>query len=146
MTSLTSANGPSVTLALPPGNVTRAPIEGGCSPSRANSTPAFCNDSLYFIIAATAFASGTVPGFALSYPFGIIIIMNRMDVSPYDLGGVRAGGRIWTSVYSRDDRATVRSTRPTIFFGPGKHLCEMTVLRQYGGESAPRGGKCEGVL
>jgi len=32
-----------------------APIEGGCRPSRARRTPAFCRASLYFIMAATAF-------------------------------------------------------------------------------------------
>src|SRR5580700_3747718 len=81
-TSLASVNGPSVTFALPPANVTRAPIEGGCSPSSASSTPAFCSDSLYFIIAATASALGMAPGPAFSYPLGIISIMNRMVVSP----------------------------------------------------------------
>jgi hypothetical protein len=35
---------------------------------------------LYFIIAATASALGTVPGSAFSYPLGIISIMNRMVV------------------------------------------------------------------
>src|SRR6266404_3136756 len=77
-TSLASAKGPSVTVGFPPENVTRAPIEGGWSPSSASSTPAFCRDSLYFIIAATALASGIVPGAAFSYPFGIISIMNRI--------------------------------------------------------------------
>jgi hypothetical protein len=38
---------------------------------------------LYFIIAATALASGMAPGSAFSYPFGIISIMNRMVVSPW---------------------------------------------------------------
>jgi hypothetical protein len=33
---------------------------------------------LYFIIAATASAGGMVPGAAVSYPFGIISIMNRI--------------------------------------------------------------------
>jgi hypothetical protein len=40
-------------------------------------------DSLYFIIAATALGSGMVPGAALSYPFGITSIMNRIVMSPY---------------------------------------------------------------
>src|SRR5437764_372185 len=82
MTSLASAKGPSVTLGFPPANETRAPIDGGCRPSSASSTPAFWRDSLYFIIAATALASGVVPGAAFSYPFGIISIMNRIIVSP----------------------------------------------------------------
>jgi hypothetical protein len=43
---------------------------------------AFCKDSLYFIIASTALGSGMVPGAAVSYPLGIISIMNRIVVSP----------------------------------------------------------------
>src|SRR6267378_5330808 len=71
-------NGPSVTLGFPPENETRAPIEGGWRPSSASNTPAFCRDSLYFIMAATALASGMAPGGAFSYPFGIISIMKRI--------------------------------------------------------------------
>src|SRR6202165_5690940 len=82
MTSFAAAKGPSATLGFPPENETRAPIEGGWRPSSASSTPAFCKDSLYFIIAATALASGMAPGSAFSYPFGIISIMNRIVVSP----------------------------------------------------------------
>ena len=67
-----------MTFALPPANETRAPIDGGWRPSSASSTPAFCSDSLYFIIAATAAASGVVPGSARSYPLGIISSMKRM--------------------------------------------------------------------
>jgi hypothetical protein len=37
---------------------------------------------LYFIIASTALASGMVPGAALSYPLGIISIMNRIVITP----------------------------------------------------------------
>jgi hypothetical protein len=53
-------------LGLPPSKLTRAPIDGGCRPSSAISTPAFRRDSLYFIIAATASAGGVAPGGALS--------------------------------------------------------------------------------
>src|ERR1700731_2287038 len=74
--------GPLVTLGFPPENETRAPIEGGWRPSSASSTPAFCRDSLYFIIAATALASGMAPGAAFSYPLGIIRIRNRIGISP----------------------------------------------------------------
>jgi len=35
---------------------------------------------LYFIMAATALASGIAPGWAFSYPLGIISIMNRIAV------------------------------------------------------------------
>src|SRR5712692_9048907 len=80
ITSFASVKGPSVTFGLPPVNVTRAPIEGGWRPSSASSTPAFCRASLYFIMAATALASGIAPGWAFSYPLGIISIMNRIAV------------------------------------------------------------------
>src|SRR5690606_38946453 len=66
-TSLTSANGPSVTTGSPEAKETRAPMEGGCRPSAATSTPAFCRASLYFIMAETAsISSGMVPGGAFS--------------------------------------------------------------------------------
>src|SRR6202140_3380941 len=80
ITSFASVKGPSVTLGLPPAKVTRAPIEGGWRPSSASSTPAFCRASLYLIMAATALASGMAPGWAFSYPLGIISIMNRIAV------------------------------------------------------------------
>jgi hypothetical protein len=35
---------------------------------------------LYFIMAATALASGIAPGWAFSYPLGIISIMNRIAI------------------------------------------------------------------
>src|SRR5215469_1395089 len=41
--------------------------------------PASFKASLYFIIAATASADGTQSAPALSYPLGIISIMNRMS-------------------------------------------------------------------
>jgi hypothetical protein len=53
----------------------------GWRPSSDNSTRASCSDLLYFIIASTALASGIAPG-AVSYPFGIISIMNRIEVPP----------------------------------------------------------------
>ena len=80
--SFAPAKGPLATLGLPRENVIRAPIEGGWRPSSDSSTPAACKDLLYFIIASTALASGIVPGVALSYPFGIISIMNRIAVTP----------------------------------------------------------------
>src|SRR5438067_441147 len=64
----------------------RAPVEGGWRPSSASSTPAFCRDSLYFVIAATALASGMAPGAAFSYPLGIISIMNRIVGFPPGFG------------------------------------------------------------
>src|SRR5262245_3373607 len=53
-------------------------MEGGWRPSSASSTPAFCRDSLYFIIAAIALGSGMAPGAAFSYPLGITSIINRI--------------------------------------------------------------------
>ena len=79
-----------MTVGFPPAKVTRAPVDGGCKPSRPSNTPAFCNDSLYRIMAATALASGMVPGAAFSYPFGIISIINRIvmpSCSEYPLCG-----------------------------------------------------------
>ena len=49
---------------------------------KAKQYAGFCNDSLYRIMAATALASGMVPGAAFSYPFGIISIMNRIVIPP----------------------------------------------------------------
>src|SRR6266516_4304437 len=74
-------NGPSVTVALPPENLTRAPVAGGCSPSSVSTTPALVSDSLYLVILATRSAGGAKPAGAFSYPLGITSIMNRMVVS-----------------------------------------------------------------
>src|SRR5882672_7647296 len=82
-----------VTFGFPTENETRAPIEGGCRPSSPSNTPAFCRASLYFIIAATALASGICPAAAVSYPFGIISIMNRITVSWLLFGDRLKGGK-----------------------------------------------------
>src|ERR1700674_3133093 len=119
MTSFASAKGPSVTLGLPPANVTRAPIEGGWRPSSASSTPAFRKDSLYFIIASTALASGMAPGAAFSYPLGIISIMNRMVTTPFGFcfGAEQPDGLgRKPSLYRHDERGSPRSTRRGNFF------------------------------
>ncbi len=67
MTSLASLKGPSVSLGLPPVLVSENETRAQRSPSTLGgghraprSTPVFCRDSLYFIIAATALASGMV--------------------------------------------------------------------------------------
>src|SRR5215831_16114356 len=52
ISSLSSGNGPSMTVRLPAENLTRVPFELGCRPSPASNTPAFVSSSLYFIIAA----------------------------------------------------------------------------------------------
>src|SRR4030081_565828 len=74
-------------MGLPPENETRAPIEGGWRPSSASRAPGFCRHAVDFIIAATALVSGMVPGAAVSYPLGIISIMNRIAVSPCGFPG-----------------------------------------------------------
>src|SRR5919107_168583 len=59
MTSLASANGPSVTVgASPPANRTRAPAAGGSRPSRASSAPVRESSSLKRFIASTSSSGG----------------------------------------------------------------------------------------
>src|ERR1700722_17233970 len=88
-TSLASVKGPSVTTGLPPANDTRAPIDGGCSPSSVISPPASFSASLYFIIAGAASAGRMLPGGAVSYPAGIISIMNRIFTLRFDFDASR---------------------------------------------------------
>jgi len=59
--SLVSANGPSITVRLPPENCTRDPFELGWSPSPASITPAFTSSSLNLPISASRFLSGRTP-------------------------------------------------------------------------------------
>src|ERR1043166_5997044 len=58
-------------------------MEGGCNPSSASSTPAFSSSSLNLDMASTCLASGIAPAAALSYPFGMTSIMNRMATPPW---------------------------------------------------------------
>jgi hypothetical protein len=51
---------------LPVAKETRAPIDGGCNPSSAISTPASFSASLYFIIAFTRSGSSWTSGGAVS--------------------------------------------------------------------------------
>src|SRR4029079_2029959 len=81
-TSLASGNGPSFTTGLPPGNDTRTPVAGGCKPSIANTPPAFSSSALYLSISPTVSASGIASAGAVSYPFGITIIMKRIVELP----------------------------------------------------------------
>src|SRR6516164_8566017 len=48
ISSLSSGNGPSITVRLPAENLTRVPFELGCRPSPASNPPAFVSSSLYF--------------------------------------------------------------------------------------------------
>src|SRR5262245_16411079 len=79
--SLASAKGPSTMLGFRPENVRRVAVEGGCSPSRESSTPAFDSASVYFAIWAIISALGRSNGSACSYPFGIISSMKRTGAS-----------------------------------------------------------------
>src|ERR1700756_1871275 len=60
-TSFASANGPSITVRFLPSNLTRAPLELGCSPSPASITPALVSSSLYFPIAVRSSSLGRTP-------------------------------------------------------------------------------------
>ena len=46
--SFVSANGPSITVLFSPSNLTRAPLEFGCSPSPTSINPALVSSSLLF--------------------------------------------------------------------------------------------------
>ena len=137
---LEAAKGPSVTLGLPPENETRAPIEGGWRPSRASSTPAFCRDSLYFVIAATALGSGIAPGSAFSYPLGIINIINRIsDLLRFGCAagfpdGVSTGlpcSTIATKDVERDRHASAPEPPPKVnCFKRSSFICDRRVAEQ----------------
>src|ERR1700694_518859 len=103
--------GTGVTFDLPPENDTRAPIEGGGRPSSPSNTPDFCRASLYFLIAATALASGICPAVAASYPFGIISIMNRTVITPL-LSAWEPRKRSWSSKRSSPRGAPGSGSRP----------------------------------
>src|SRR5690242_6119403 len=80
MSSLVSANGPSMTFGLPSPNRTRAPFALACSPSPSSITPAFANSSLNFVISVSSCAVGSLPDSLSALAF--TMIMNRMAVSP----------------------------------------------------------------
>src|SRR5581483_6784900 len=82
ISSLVSANGPSITVRLFPENLTRAPFELGCRPSPASITPALTSSSLNLAISASSFSSGILPA-SLSL-LALIKIMNRMVFSSCD--------------------------------------------------------------
>src|SRR5215471_9594647 len=76
ISSLSSGNGPSMTVRLPAENLTRVPFELGCRPSPASNTPAFVSSSLYFNIAAISSVLGGTP--ASVFLSALSRIMNRM--------------------------------------------------------------------
>src|SRR5215831_897718 len=87
MASFVSANGPSVTMPLPPEMRMRVPSVVGCSAATSSSTPACPSSSLYFITAATTSASGSWP--ASECLLALTNIMNLMLRSPFPLGSRR---------------------------------------------------------
>src|SRR5262245_58184110 len=87
MASFVSANGPSVTMPLPPEIRMRVLSVVGCSAATSSSTPACLSSSLYFITAATTSASGSLP--ASGFLFALPNIKNLMPRSPFPLGSRR---------------------------------------------------------
>src|SRR5215475_3516838 len=82
MASFVSANGPSVTIPLPPEMRMRVLSVVGWSAATSTSTPACLSSSLYFITAATTSASGSLP--ASEFLLAFTNIMNLMPRSPFE--------------------------------------------------------------
>src|SRR5215470_17747319 len=87
MASFVSANGPSVTMPLPPEMRMRVLSVVGCSAATSTSTPASLSSSLYFITAATTSASGSWP--ASESWLAFTNIRNLILRSPFPLGSRR---------------------------------------------------------
>jgi len=79
ISSLVSVNGPSVTVLLPPPNLTRTPFALECSPSPASITPAFTSSSLNLPISVRISRLGSTPDSDSWFAF--TITMTRMFVS-----------------------------------------------------------------
>src|SRR5215510_8275249 len=91
--SLVSANGPSITVRLSPENLTRAPLELGCSPLPSSITPAFTISSLNFAMAESSSSEGILP--ASESLVALTITMKRMVVSPLRFSGSEPGDQPW---------------------------------------------------
>src|SRR3954470_8540706 len=87
--SFVSGNGPSTTVRLDPENLTRDPLELGCSPSPASMTPALTSSSLYFPISASNCWLGMTP--ASESALALIITMNRIVGSSSRVWGLLGG-------------------------------------------------------
>src|SRR5229473_2193824 len=85
ITSLASANGPSVTTRLPPDTRMRVPLELGWSPSAPSSTPALAMSALNFLMGMTISGLGTAH-FSRACTGAGSNIMNRIVVSPFGPG------------------------------------------------------------
>src|SRR6185437_13835454 len=120
ISSLVSANGPSVTVRLPPENLTRAPFELGCSPSPASITPALTSSSLNFPIAASNSLLGSAPASLSGVAF--TITMNRIVVSIGRLKASEAFGQpsaARTHALLYVERGAAKSTDFTNYFPAG---------------------------
>src|SRR6185503_9527701 len=80
ISSLVSANGPSMTVVFPPAKRTRAPFELGCRPSPACMIPAWTSSSLYFPMSVRSFSSGSTP--ASDCSLALMMTMTRIVISP----------------------------------------------------------------
>src|ERR1700674_2279410 len=80
ISSLVSANGPSITLRFGPENRTRLPFELGWSPSPASITPAFASSSLNLPIAARSSVFGMTPD--SESLLALTITIHRIVMSP----------------------------------------------------------------
>src|SRR6185437_14118275 len=80
MSSLVSAKGPSVTLALPLRRLTRAPLALDCRPPPSSMTPAAISSLLYAPIAAISSGLGRAP--ASDSSLALTITITRIAISP----------------------------------------------------------------
>src|ERR671926_16040 len=113
MSSLVSAKGPSITVFWSAENRTRFPLELGCSPSAASSTPALASSSLYLPISARICLLGIAPASLSSLAFTSTI--TRIVISPLgcEFGAGPPGGSdpVETSLYRYVERGHSKSTR-----------------------------------
>src|SRR5439155_3515034 len=105
ISSLVSANGPSITVRFVPSKRTRTPFELGWSPSPASITPAFTSSSLNLPMSVRIFLSGRAP--ASESLFALTITMNRIVLSPSDLEGFSPRSTITTNEGRRNRHAVL---------------------------------------
>src|SRR5215469_601459 len=116
-TSLASANGPSVTLTLPPARRTRAPSDEGRQPSVDNSQPAFMPSSISFPIATISSCVGGV-----FRSTDLYILRNRIAVSLfYEL-------EVGTAFYDDVEPQDPDSTRTVLNLFRSRHFLAQPFL------------------
>src|SRR5215510_12658421 len=108
ISSLVSANGPSITVRLSPENLTRAPFELGCSPLASSITPAFTISSLNFAMAKSSSSDGILPASESLVTF--TITMKRIAVSPLG-SSVREPDTSPSSIVTSNQRPRNRHAR-----------------------------------